>query len=562
MFVVSQRALCLLSIMFAVSWFGTLELRGLFNPDEGRYAEIPREMTVTGDWITPRLNDLKYFEKPPLQYWLTAASFVAFGDDEWSARLPSALLGFLSVLMTAFTAQRLWGRDGAISTGVVLGSSWGFFLTGQYLTLDMTLSAFLTMGLSAFLLAQRPDASQKCRRRWMWVAWTACALATLSKGLIGVVLPALALLTYSVVARDIRVWQRLEILRGSLLLVALTLPWFALVQHRNPEFFQFFFVQEHFQRFTTPQHSRPGAWWYYMPILLIGAMPWLPGVLSNVVDRSSRAETTASSTRVFRPDLFCAAWMLAIVLFFSASHSKLPAYVIPVFPALALLVGRRSFLGNPRALRWCALGLVSMGGALTLGATQLGRWQKFVVLGPDALTGTPWLYAATSMLIVTGLSALWFIRRSVLANGVLAIVVGSFSFWGLSFAFLHHVDDAFSAERLIEPIVGKDRPFAPSATFYSIGQLDYSALFYLGRPVILVDYHGELEPGLRAESQKSIATIGEFQQRWAASPESAYALMNRDRYRELQLSGLPMYLIAENRRLVVVGRTNQLATQK
>lgn len=169
-----------------VAWFGSIELRGLFIPDEWRYAEIPREMVATGDWVTPRLNDLKYFEKPPLQYWLTAMSLTAFGDDEWSARLPNALLGFLAVLATAFTARRLWGPEGAISTAVVLGSSWAFYLPGQYLTLDMTLTAFSTMALCSFLLTQQAGAQG--RRLWMCLAWVSCAFAVLSKWLIGVVI--------------------------------------------------------------------------------------------------------------------------------------------------------------------------------------------------------------------------------------------------------------------------------------------------------------------------------------------------------------------------------------
>src|SRR3954453_12841688 len=176
-------------LFVAGAWFGSLELRGLFVPDEGRYAEIPREMLASGDWITPRLNDLKYFEKPPLQYWMTASSYLLFGEDEWTARLPAALNGFLAILMVWYTGRRLWDiRTGTLSATLLIGS-WAYFLAGQYLTLDMTLTACLTFALCSFLLAQRQDGIH--RNKWMVAAWLATALAVLSKGLVAVVLPAL-----------------------------------------------------------------------------------------------------------------------------------------------------------------------------------------------------------------------------------------------------------------------------------------------------------------------------------------------------------------------------------
>src|SRR3954468_9153218 len=126
-------------VVLALAWFAGLEFRGLFQPDEGRYAEISREMLVSGDWITPRLNGLKYFEKPPLQYWTTAAAFALFGADEWTARLWPALTGFLGIVFTAFAGSRLAPRSCAASTALIVAGSWGYFLGGQFLTLDMGL---------------------------------------------------------------------------------------------------------------------------------------------------------------------------------------------------------------------------------------------------------------------------------------------------------------------------------------------------------------------------------------------------------------------------------------
>ncbi len=538
-----------------VSWFGSIELRGLFIPDEGRYAEIPREMVATGDWVTPRLNDLKYFDKPPLQYWLTAASLAAFGDDEWTARLPTALLGFLAVLATGFTARRLWGNDGAISTTTVLGSSWAFYLASQYLTLDMTLTAFLTTALCSFLLAQESAISlPRNRRFWMCAAWASCALAVLSKGLIGLVLPTLTLMLYSVIARDWRVWKRLEIARGVLIFLLIVTPWFVLVQQRNPEFFDIFFIREHVERFTSFRHERYGPWWYYAPILLVGLMPWLPGIVYQAFSQPTTAKPDAERNKTFRADLFCIAWVLAIVVFFSLSRSKLPAYIIPVFPALALLAGRRAFLERLGVLRSCAIACVVVGAALMFGATQLHLWEKFVAIGPDAASGLPWVFAATASLIGGGVVALLLLSRSQLPGTVGAITLGSFAFWGFVFVFLQHVDAAFSSERLIQTLVVHERPFAPDAPFYSLGAIDYSVPFYLGRPVTIVGHRGELDAGLLAEPGKGISSTAEFQQRWASGVGRAYAVMRPDRYAELMQAGVAMHLVTRDRRLVVVSR--------
>lgn len=553
----SRNATIALLLTLLIAWFASLELRGLFIPDEGRYAEIPREMLDTGDWVTPRLNGLKYFEKPPMQYWLTAASYAVFGEDEWTARLPSTLLGFLAMLMTALSARRLWGARAVMTTLVVLGSSWAYYLSGQYLTLDITLSAFLTFALCGFLLAQHAGATAAQRRVWMLFAWASCAFAVLSKGLIGIALPGLALVVYSIIGLDFRLWRRLEILRGLALMLAITLPWFVLVQQRNPEFFEFFFIREHFQRFASSTHSRLGEWWYYAPILLVGLMPWTPLFVRKgwlAMSTPPAAMPTQLFNRPFRPTLFCAIWTIAIIGFFSISQSKLPAYVIPVFPALALMLGQRVALEDSAGLRWSAITLTVLGAALVVATTQLGRWSKFVDIGADSAIALPVIYAATASLLIGGLSALYLLLRARTLWAVFAMVVGSFSFWSFSFLFLHVVDTTFSSERLIESLTDDTRLFDSDHAFYSIAQFDHSLPFYLGRTVTLVDYTGELKTGMRAEPGKAIDTVAEFMQVWRRTNEQAYAVMRPRQFDDFERAGLPMSVVARDRRLVVVSR--------
>lgn len=550
-----RLATAALLAVFILGWFGSLEQRGLFIPDEGRYAEIAREMVATSDWTTPRLNDLKYFEKPPLQYWLTGLSFAVFGEDEWTARLPAALLGFIAVLMVGFTARSLWdGRAGAFA-GTILGSSWAFYLSGQYLTLDMTLSAFLTMALCAFLLAQRDDATAVENRRWMLAAWAAAACAMLSKGLVGIVLPGLALAMYSVAARDLRIWKRLNLRNGIALFAIIVLPWFVLVQSRNPEFFHFFFIREHVQRFLETGHGRPGAWWYYLPILIIGLMPWTPLFVARALQMRRKVGRDASANIAgFNIDWFCLAWAVSIVLFFSFSRSKLPAYIVPALPALALWLCRMQASARDAALKYCAGSVLALGVLMLVGIVQLPGWSKFAVIGQDATDALPVLYVAAALLLVSGAAAVWTLGKARPQWAMTSLAAGTFAFWACMFAFLQHADAHFSSEKLIENLTNDTKPFFPHLPIYSVGQFDHSLPFYLGRPVTLVDMRGELGHGIDAEPHKALETMEQFQQVWRSTAGQAFSVMSPAQYRNFEQEGLPMVKMAEDKRLVVVSR--------
>src|SRR5882672_5530559 len=220
-------------LLCAAIWFAGLEYRGLFMPDEGRYGDIAREMLDANDWVTPRLNGIKYLEKPPLQYWATAGAFAMFGVDEWTARLWPAVTGLLCIAFTAFASLRLApGSPGGVAA-LMLAGSWGFFLGSQFLTLDMGLTFFLTAAMLSFALSRRADISPKAQRHWMLLAWAAAACAVLSKGLVGVVIPGLALAVYLALERDLSALRRLHWIAGLSLFAAIALPWFILVQDRK-----------------------------------------------------------------------------------------------------------------------------------------------------------------------------------------------------------------------------------------------------------------------------------------------------------------------------------------
>ncbi len=538
------RTLVLL-VAFTAVWFSNLEYRKLVNPDEGRYAEVPREMVASGDWITPRLNDIKYFEKPALQYWATAAAYSLFGEHQWTARLWSALTGFLGVLMVFFTGRRLFGADAGWYAALVLGSSLLWVLVGHVNTLDMGVSFLLSAAVCAFLLAQHDAAKERARSRWMLAAWAALALALLSKGLIGLVLPGAALFLYILIERDWRLPGRLRLVAGITLLLALALPWFVAVSLANPEFFRFFFIHEHFERFLTKQHGRYEPPYYFIPVLLAGMLPWT----LTLIDALARAWKRDPQQR-FQVRRFLFLWAAVVFVFFSASSSKLLPYILPMFPALALLIGARLTQLGARALAWQALpaalaGIVVL--ALVPGIERYASREVEVEMFRDY---ADWLIAA-GLLQIAGAAAC--ARLAWRGRAAAALVVLAFA--GLVFAQLvlsghESLSRAKSAYHIVQEIKPELKPGMP---FYSVDTYDQSLQFYLRRITTMVAYKDELGFGIEQEPEKFIPELAQFERNWNAGRE-ALALMSPATYATLRAQGLPMRVVARDTRRIIVAR--------
>jgi 4-amino-4-deoxy-L-arabinose transferase-like glycosyltransferase len=350
----------------------------------------------------------------------------------------------------------------------------------------------------------------------MCATWLSIAFGVLAKGFAALVLPALALCLYSALARDFRIWGKLHLKAGVVILAVVALPWFMLVQQRNPEFFDFCVVREHLQRFLESGHNRPGSWWYYIPILLLGFMPWTPAIIRQL-GRWPKIPRPGG----FSHELFCIAWVVAIVAFFSISRSKLPGYIIPVFPALALVAGSRlcDLKSSRRSFVLSAWVTTGTGVAVLAGTLWLPAWKKFDSLGPDALVALFWVYAAASSLVIAGTSAIALLRKERVRSALLVLMLGSFGFWYLLSAYVHEIDEHFSSERLVEELTDGTKPFFQDAPVYSVAQFDPSVPFYLGRTVTLVGTRGELGPGIDAEPHKAISTIEQFGIRHHPSPD-------------------------------------------
>jgi len=553
----------LVAIAMSVVWFALLDVRKLQHPDEGRYAEIAREMLVSGDWVTPRLNGLKYFEKPPLQYWLTAASYKAFELDEWTARLPSTIAGWLAIFVVGYAGARIASpAAGAYAAVVLAGMVWHFGIA-HIVTLDALLGFWLTVALAGFLVAQRAAGPSQGapgeRRAFMLIAWAAIAGAVMTKGLIGLVIPAGTLAVYTLLTRDFALWRRLELLLGTLLLVALTAPWFVLVSSRNPEFAQFFFIHEHFERFLTTEHRRTGGWWYFVPLLIVGLLPWLGMFVLTAIRGWRAGERDANGFSWAR---FCLVWVAFVFLFFSASGSKLPSYILPLFPAAALLVGWQLVGVGQRTLYRLTWPLAA-GAWILLGLTIL-FYSALVGRIADARTPTL-VYANLYPFLVAGLaaagvgyslSALLFRRAGEARRswGVIGLSLATM----VTLQLIFSANDAFRVTRSAADLVTvleneTSPPYDHSAPVFQIGMYDQTLPYYLRRTSTLVAYRDELSLGLDAEPQKGIPREDDWVAVWRSLPQG-YALLGQDTLDKLAARGLPYRVVARDPRRVLIAR--------
>lgn len=540
----SRRTLWLLLLAFVVIWFGNLEYRKLIKPDEGRYAEIPREMVVSGDWVTPRLNDLKYFEKPPLQYWATAVAYEVFGQHQWTSRLWTALTGLAGVLLAWFTGTRLFGREAGLYAALILGSSSLYTLMSHINTLDMGVTFFITLGIFSLLLAQK-EVLIAHRRNWMLLAWAAMALAVLSKGLMGLILPGAAVFLYTLFNRDVAVWLRMHWIGGLLVFFAIAAPWFVLVMRANPEFFQFFFIHEHFERFTTRVHGRYQPWHYFVPVLLFGMLPWTLLMLDAML-RTWRG--SAGQARRFSPERFLLVWALFIYVFFSVSNSKLAPYVLPMFPALALLMGKQLAEMTARRVFWLLLPGVPIVFILAGVVTQYDRFADTPVQTGMYRDYALWLGAALLIWLAGFTLALPGLWRGEKWGGVVKLALATLLATQVAAAGYNSIARERSAYLIAEAIAPQIKPDMP---FYSVYNYEQTLPFYLRRTLILVDYQNEMAFGIGQEPHKWLPDVDALAAKWETDAE-AYAIMPLFAEKILRDKGMEMKEIYRDHQVVVV----------
>jgi len=523
--------------LFLLLWFGGLDHRKLVEPDEGRYAEVAREMMDSGDFITPRLNGFKHFTKPPLQYWMSAIAFRLFGPNEWTARLWSALAGMVALLTVLFTMRALYGSTVATGSAAVLSSSLYFVFFAQVGTLDMGLTLSVTAAMCAIMLALNAPPESKAERNWMRVAWTAMGLAVLAKGLIGVVFPLMVAGLYALAQRQLGAWRRLHPVEGVVLLSIVAAPWFVAVSLRNPEFPAFFFIEEHVERFVGTGHRRSKPFWFYVPLLLVGLLPWTWVALEGAL-AGWRAHPADAA---FRPARFLAIWAASIVLFFSLSGSKMPAYVLPAIPALAMLAGLRLSALNDSDMRRRVLPLLaSMGVAVVVAAAVLPGTERALPYRHLYQDYARWLFAA-GVLLLAGAILIGLLRVAGvrLLASVAMVTLASVQSCILGFESLSALRSSHAIAQEIA------RRATPDTEIFMVGASYLTLPFYLGRTVVLAQETGQMSFGVRLEPARALLAPGAFASAWAGAP-AALALMHRRNFDEARAAGVDMRVLCQD----------------
>ncbi|MBL8309982.1 MAG: glycosyltransferase family 39 protein [Burkholderiales bacterium] len=549
----SRPLLAILAALFLFAWLLPAN-RTLVRPDEGRYTEIAREMAISGDYVTPRLNGLKYFEKPPLQYWATAAAFSLFGQSDAAARWWPSFAGLLTLLFVFLGARAFADAMTAWAATAMLGAMAYFFIIAHINTVDMGLTAFMTLTLvglaRGFGVAGQ---SAGAARGWMVAAWAGAALAFLSKGLIGIVLPGAVFVLYVLITRQWRLLGRLEWFWGPLGFLLIALPWPLLVQSRNPEWTHFFFIYEHFGRFSQEEHERLGAVFYFVPILIIGLMPWTPAVLALLRRQSwGNLSHCYRNTEINLP-LLLAIWCAFIFLFFTASKSKLPSYLLPVTPAFALLLApvlltlrRRSFhwlLGSMCLIPVTLVVLALFRGEFVNAAYTQGMVDAFAV---HALIGA--FGFALAAYVAWRLNGRGRRADAVIVAAVVCALSGSVASSGYE-----HFAPSTSVKYLLQDFRQAEPSYQPTDAFYSVGLFEQTLQPYLQRYTIPVDWLDELGLGAATDPDRVRFNFDDFVEEWQAL-ERGYAITDGSQLPRLDHAGVDYRIVAADLRRIIIAR--------
>ena len=419
----------LAAAIFYVCFFSHPDALGLVGPDEPRYAAVAREMAERGDWVTPHLNGRPWFEKPILYYWTAALLFRVLGVNEFAARLPSALAAALAALILAWAGLRYYGWATARAVLLIFSTSVGTIGFARAATSDMLFTTALAAAmLAAYVVienARGPSAVGGLgSRRDAFTARVAfgvfLGVATLAKGPAAIVLAGGSAGLWALATRRLREAFRLAHPLAIVSFCLIALPWYVLCAARNPGFLRTFVLAHNVERYLTPVFRHEQPFWFFGPVLLLGLFPWAPllGAVAHDAVRLWQQRRWTDS-----PGFFFAAWAIFPVVFFSFSKSKLPGYMLPVIPPLALLMARvftRASEEKPSLARWL---MVSIGATFVALAASVGYWLRRLPAESglaDLRWWSPWIALAIAGGI--GVASLGLRHRPLAALLVTAIL--------------------------------------------------------------------------------------------------------------------------------------------
>jgi 4-amino-4-deoxy-L-arabinose transferase-like glycosyltransferase len=490
-------------------FFILLGVHPLFVPDGGRYAEIAREMVTTGDYLTPHLNGIQYLEKPILFYWLESIAINIGGLNLWSLRSINGILALLGCLLNYFVGRQLYHRQTGLLSAFILGTSALYFVMAHIINMDLSITIFLTASLYAFLLASQQPMGL-ARRWYCWGAASAAALAVLTKGLIGLAFPLIIISSWAILIGKWHMLKSFYLPSCLLLFLSMTAPWHLIIGLHHPEFFYFYFIIQHFLRYTTLIVGHYQPFWFFLPVLAIGFFPWVIFLPQTLIATLS----LWPKRREYPIESFLLIWVLFIFLFFSFSKSKLISYILPIFPPLSLLTARylsypsKHLLGIRLGYVGCLLLTIAIG-------TVFNGYARHALL-PDPASARFYLGLATTLLFIGILLAnRYALHRPNKALMTTILTAGLFLLTAL--AAVPSIDT-----RTIQPLV---------ITYHQYYQ---DLPFYLNRRVSVVNWRNELYDGMQYQDATHwMIDESTFWQRWHRH-QRVFAIMSLACYTTLQ----------------------------
>ncbi len=515
-----RNGIILLILGYLAVYILPLGVRPMVIPDETRYAQMGREILDSGDWVVPHLNGLRYFEKPILGHWAHALSIRFLGANAFAARLPSALAAGLTALLLGLLVWRFGGGRVALLSAGLLLTFIEVYIVGTLCVLDSLLSLFVTGAMVAFFFAYQ--SMQVARQRIYWSLFgIACGLAFLTKGLLGFVIPGLAIVPFLLWQRRIRcLWCHLWLVIGAIVLTAG--PWLILIHRREPDFLHYFFWVEHIERFLHPsggQHREP--FWYFIPVLLGGAFPWtlmfFPASLGlrHIKDEQGLLK-------------FAGCWLVFPLLFFSASGGKLATYILPCFVPLAFLLAT-GLLAYGRQRHW--IGALRVGAVLAVLALAI-LWSYPHVTSIPSLYGADEggkMLLATMGLLVFAIGWWQTPRRKSVSNGlVFSLLVTVFMMGCIPWI----VPDRLRTRKMPGDFLSKHAAdLQPQTLVFSDANMAAAVCWFTGRrDVVLLGNKGELEYGLDYEdARQRFLPAEQFHNFLREHPDKNLVLVTRQR---------------------------------
>lgn len=541
--VVPVWAVCAFAAAILLAYLGLLGHGALAEPDEARYGEIGREMLELRDWVTPHLNYVKYFEKPPLVYWLTAINEHLFGTGEYVVRVWPAVFGLLGIAMAEALGRSMYGPWTGHVAAALLAATPLYFGLSQVVILDMPLSAMLTMALAAFWFAYTAHEPRR-RQPWVLVMYVATALAVLIKGPVAIVLTGGIIGAFVLVRWDWGVLRWAISLRAVLLFLVIALPWFVLVSYRNPEFVDFFIFKQHVARYLTPDEHQQSVW-FFVPIVWAGMLPW--SLLLLAPRRLRRFAMRVVQRRTSAATLYCVLWAGVVFAFFSLSGSKLATYILPMFCPLALLAARyfEAVIAGRRVtiLRRGCIALGGLAVVLVIGALVI----LVAISDPRARLLIGQLFGGGLVLGLTAAGAWRCLRRdavgacfATLILGVLVLQAVAISGRGVAQEY-RPLGYAIRAHAKPEDLVVSYRHYVQGIPFYA------------QRRMVMVNGRGELEMGSRQGDQRAFFwdTEDALREAWRAR-RHLFLVVNVSELDALHLQPPPRQIAAYGKKVVVV----------